>query len=423
MAFQKPYGMHDILPEDQPYWDHLRGTFRTVYRQYGFQRMDTPVLENTAVFLKGVGEGTDIVDKEMYSFIDKGDNPLTLRPEFTAGIIRAYIENGLKTRPQPVKLASLGPLFRRDRPGAGRFRQFYQVNAEIIGSDDPAADAELLALAAHYGRAIGIAGMTLLINSTGCPACKPGYLEALQAHLRTIKDKLNRLDVDRIERNPLRVLDSKEPETQAVMETVPLIRDFLCDTCRDHFAEVMTLIGHLKIPCKQSPRLVRGLDYYTKTVFEFVSDRVPETGTVLGGGRYDGLAEILDGPPTPAVGFAGGMERLILALKAEEGEAPAPAKMDVYVAYIGEGTKTVAMGLADELRRQGIAAVMTFGRKGVKAQLKGANRSGARFCVIVGESELAQGNMQVRDMQASTQDLVPVETIVPHLSDALDGDA
>jgi len=408
MPYQTPYGMHDILPEEQPYWRVVREAFERLARRYGFARIDTPVLEHTAVFLKGVGQGTDIVDKEMYYFEDKGGDSLALRPEFTAGVIRAYLQGGMRSRPQPVKLASVGPLFRRDRPGAGRYRQFHQVNAEIIGTDDPAADAELLEMAVGYSRELGLGSVTVLLNSTGCPACKPGYIESLVGFLKTRRDRLGELDRERIERNPLRVLDSKDDGTRAALDGVPLLRDYLCETCREHFAAVRGLLDAVELEVTEEPRLVRGLDYYTRTVFEIVSEGAPEVGTILGGGRYDGLAEILDGPPTPAVGFAGGMERIILALKTEDAEPPEPDRAEVFVAYIGGETQKTAFRLARDLRARGVATLLALGKRGLKSQMKLADRSGAAFSLIVGESELAEGKVQLRDMRRSSQELVPL---------------
>ncbi len=416
MAYQKPYGMHDILPEEQPYWEHLRRTFRDVCERYGFGRLDTPVLEQTVVFLKGVGEGTDIVDKEMYCFTDKGGDNLTLRPEFTAGVMRSYLEEGMRSRPQPVKLASIGPMFRRDRPGAGRYRQFHQVNAEIIGTDDAAADAELLAMAASFGAALGLGALRVLVNSTGCPACKPPYLAKLAAFLRERRDRLSALDRERVDRNPLRVLDSKEPETRAAIAGVPLLGDDLCAGCRGHFAEVRALLARAGIEVEESPLLVRGLDYYTRTVFEIVSAAAPDAGTLLGGGRYDGLAEMLDGPQTPGVGFAGGIERMILALKAAERSPRAARAPDVFIAYIGAKAKEAAFTLAEALRRAGVAAVFGLGNKGLKAQMKLADRTGAGLAVIIGEAELAEGKVQLRAMGESRQELVPLEGLVASLA-------
>ncbi len=416
MAYQKPYGMHDILPEEQPYWALVRATFQRVCERYGFGRLDTPVMEQTPVFLKGVGEGTDIVDKEMYSFLDKGGDHLTLRPEFTAGVVRSYLEEGMRSRPQPVKLASIGPIFRRDRPAAGRYRQFHQINAEIIGTDDPAADAELLAFAVFFGAELGLGALKILINSTGCPVCKPPYIAQIVEFLRQRSARLSPLDRERVERNPLRVLDSKEPETRALLVDVPLLKHSLCDGCRTHFADVRALLQDAGMQVEEAPLLVRGLDYYTRTVFEIVSVAAPDVGTILGGGRYDGLAEILDGPATPGVGFGGGIERMILALKAVQEAPRAPHAPGVFVAYIGGGAKAVAFTLAEDLRRAGVDAVFGLGNKGLKAQMKLADKTGAGLAVIVGESELAEGKVQLRVMGESRQELVPLEGLVASLA-------
>jgi histidyl-tRNA synthetase len=289
------------------------------------------------------------------------------------------------------------------------------VNAEIIGTDDPAADAELLDLAVFFSREIGLPAVTLLINSTGCPTCKPPYLDTLVAFLTERRDHLAPLDRERIERNPLRVLDSKESDTQEALEGLPLLREYLCEGCSQHFDEVTRLLGEIGLRYREEPRLVRGLDYYTRTVFEVVSDRTPEVGTILGGGRYDGLAEILDGPPTPAVGFAGGLERMILALKQEEEKPLEPDRPDVFVAHIGEGTKEVAFSLTQKLRTEGLATILTLGGRGLKSQMKLANRTGAAFSVIVGAAELADGQVQLRDMRQSTQELVALDGVLGEL--------
>ena len=412
MAYQTPYGMHDILPEEQPYWEAIRAAFARVCAAYGFGRLDTPIMEHTAVFLKGMGEGTDIVDKEMYSFVDKGGDRLTLRPEFTAGVVRAFIEQGMKNRPQPVKLASIGPIFRRDRPGAGRYRQFHQINAEIIGVEDPAADAELIALALRFGRELGLDDLEVLLNSTGCPACKPPYIAALVAYLQMHAAELAALDRERIARNPLRVLDSKELETQEALAGAPRLADGLCDACRAHHAEVTRLLGAMALAYREAPLLVRGLDYYTRTVFEIVSVRAAGVGTLMGGGRYDGLAEMLDGPATPGVGFGGGMERMILVLREGETASRRPDAPDVLVAYIGAGCKDHAFVLAEELRNAGVPTVFALGDRGLKSQMKLAGKLGARLAVIAGEGELAAGMVQLRDMQASSQEPVTLGEVV-----------
>jgi len=420
MPYQTPYGMHDILPEDQPWWKFLRDTFEELCRRYGFVRIDTPILEYTAVFSKGVGQGTDIVDKEMYYFEDKGGDWLALRPEFTAGIVRAYLQNGMRSRPQPVKLYSIGALFRRDRPGAGRYRQFHQVNAEIIGTDDPAADAELIEMAVSYARKIGLSSLNVLLNSTGCSACKPPYIEKLVKFLSERIDRLGDLDKERAKRNPLRVLDSKDEKTQqALREGVPLLPDYLCDACKKHYEEVKKLLKPLNLPISERPTLVRGLDYYTRTVFEIVATKASEVGTVLGGGRYDYLAEILDGPATPAAGFAGGIERLILALKKEGVEAPAADRPEIFVAYVGGETKETAFQLAKKLREAGFLTILDLGGKSLKSQLRSADRSGAPLTVIVGAGELAQNKVQVRCMAKSTQTLVCLDDLESFLRSKL----
>lgn len=415
------YGTHDILPEDQPHWARIHGAFEELARLYGFARIDTPIFEAAAVFRKGVGEGTDIVDKEMYVFRDKGGGEITLRPEFTASVVRAYIQHGMPMRSKPVKLYSVGPLFRHDRPAAGRYRQFHQLNAETIGTADPAADAEILALARDLARRLGFRQVRFHVNSTGCPACKPPYVAELVAYLEPRRDRLPPTDRDRLQRNPLRILDSKEEGIEEVLRDAPRIGDTLCASCRDHFAELLDYLEALEIAWVPDWRLVRGLDYYTKTVFETFVEGLPAGAAICGGGRYDGLVEILGGPPTPAVGFAAGIERIILALK-DRGEGPAasapPAALFV---HFGGATKREAVRLSRALRDAGIAACIALGDRGLRAQLRLAGKLGAPFAVICGEDELASGTVTLRDMRAGDQVRVPAEELAARIREGLEG--
>ncbi|HHH42393.1 MAG TPA: histidine--tRNA ligase, partial [Chloroflexi bacterium] len=315
--FQRPTGTQDILPEEQPYWEHVRSHAVRLARQAGFERIDVPIFEATDLFARGIGTATDVVEKEMYTFEDKGGNSLTLRPEFTAGVVRAYIEHGMHVRPQPVKLYSLGPVFRYDRPQAGRYRQFHQLNLEILGTQDPAADLEIMLLVWELYAGLGFQGLSFQLNSTGCPRCRPGYVEVLKAyyqkHIDEICDDCRR----RLQTNPLRVLDCKAEQCQPVIAAAPPIGDHLCDECADHFATLREYLDLLDRPYILNHRLVRGLDYYTKTVFEVWAAGIGAQAAVCGGGRYDGLAEILGGPPTPGVGVAAGIERIVLVMKAQ----------------------------------------------------------------------------------------------------------
>jgi histidyl-tRNA synthetase len=406
--FRRIRGTNDLLPEDEPFWAHVTGRAVAIARRFGFEEIGTPMFEMTALFARGVGEDTDIVSKEMYSWQDRGRDgeageSLTLRPEFTAGVARAYIENGLASRPQPQKLHSLGPIFRRERPQKGRFRQFHQFNAEIFGSRDPVADLEILLLAHTLYAELGFKNLSFQLNSTGDPACKPDYVARLRAYLEPMADRLAPTDRDRLQRNPLRVLDSKERETLPLLADAPRIEDSLCDDCRSHFAELRGYLDALGIPYQLNHRLVRGLDYYTKTVFELWGEGLGAQAALCGGGRYDGLVELLGGPPTPGVGFATGIERIILSLR-EQGVTPPPLpRPAVFVAYQGDAAKRVAVSLAADLRRAGIGARVAFDGRSLKSQLRDADRAGCQYVAIVGPDEAAAGTVTLRDLAKSDQ--------------------
>ncbi len=402
--YQAPRGTQDILPADQPYWRAIQKTVVGLAQTYGYQRIDTPIFENTSLFERGVGKGTDIVDKEMYSFEDKGGTSITLRPEFTAGVMRAYIEHGMRTWPQPVKLYSTGPIFRYERPQAGRYRQHHQFNVEAVGQQDPALDLEIMSIAWHLYSELGFGGLSFQLNSTGCPECRPGYLQTLveyyRPHERAICDDCRR----RLQRNPLRVLDCKKESCQPIIAGAPHIADHLCAQCADHFAQLRHYLDILERPYELNHRLVRGLDYYTKTVFEVWAGGIGAQNALCGGGRYDGLIEELGGPPTPGVGFASGLERIVLLMKAQ-GIPPEPdVAVPILIAYQGAGTKDAAIALADELRTAGVGASLTFGDRSLKAQMRQANRSGARYVAIIGPDELDAGQIAVRDLTTREQE-------------------
>jgi histidyl-tRNA synthetase len=406
--YQRPTGTLDILPEDQPYWDYVLTRARRLAELCGFERIDVPVFEVTELFARGVGEGTDIVDKEMYSFEDKGGHSITLRPEFTAGVIRAYIENGMQVRTQPVKLYTCGPIFRYERPQAGRFRQHTQFNVEILGEQDPLADLEVMLLAWDLYAGLGFQELAFQLNSTGCPICKPGYIEVLKRYYAEHTDHICDDCRRRLERSPLRVLDCKAPVCQPVIEGAPHIMDHLCAECEEHFAR---LRGYLSLLGRQyviNHRLVRGLDYYTKTVFEVWAAGIGAQSAVCGGGRYDGLAEMLGGPPTPGVGFGSGLERIVMAMKhfgVQVPPLPAPA---VFVAHLGPQAGQEAVRLAYALRSAGIGTWVAFGQRGLKSQLREASKRGMRYTIILGEQELSSGMAIVRDMESGEQMQVPV---------------
>ena len=421
-TIQRAKGMQDVLPDERRYWDLIEQTARELAHRYGFQRVDLPILEYSDLFERGVGTGSDFfVQKEMYTIEEPDGSGLTLRPEFTAGFVRAYIENGMASWPQPVKLYTIGPNFRRERPQAGRFRQHTQFNVEILGEIDPAADVEVMMLGATLLRELGYRGVTFQLNSIGCPRCRPAYVAALQEFLAGHLDRLAPIDRERLRRNPLRVLDSKEPGMDELLADAPHSADYLCEDCATHFDDVRSLLDALDQSYSVNFRLVRGIDYYTKTVFEVWAEGIGAQAAVFSGGRYDGLAEDIGGPPTPGVGFGCGIERVILGMKEQGIEPRAPAPAPVLVAHFGGQTRVAAVQLVFRLRQAGIAARLAFARqrRSLKSQMREANKHDARFVLIVGESELADGMVAVRPLDEGEQSLVPLANIVNWLQQVI----
>jgi histidyl-tRNA synthetase len=417
--YSAPRGTQDIFPEDQPYWRHIQKRIHYIAQLYGYQQLDTPIFEATPLFEHGVGETTDIVEKEMYSFLDKGGDPITLRPEFTAGVVRAYLEHGMHVRPQPVKVYSLGPVFRYERPQAGRYRQHTQFNVEAIGEQDPVADLEVMSVAWHLYEDLGFKGLSFQLNSIGCPKCRPNFLKVLveyyRGHLDDICDDCRR----RLERNPLRLLDCKTESCQPIIDAAPSMREHLCDECAEHFEALLGYLDSLGRPYTLSHRLVRGLDYYTKTVFEVWAEGIGAQNAVCGGGRYDGLAEVLGGPPTPGVGFASGLERVVLTMKQQGVQVPTLPSPQVLIAHLGEQTKLMGLKLVGEMRAAGIGALVSFGDRSLKSQLRQADRAGAAFALIIGEREAEAGQVAVRDMAEGEQHSVALEEVTSWLSQRL----
>ncbi|MDY7080143.1 MAG: histidine--tRNA ligase [Chloroflexota bacterium] len=401
--YQRPTGTLDVLPEDQLYWYHVRAQARHLAELTGFERIDVPIFEATELFARGVGEGTDIVDKEMYSFSDKGGHEITLRPEFTAGLVRAYIENGMRVRSQPVKLYTFGPIFRYERPQAGRYRQHTQFNVEILGSQDPAADLEVMLLGWDLYAGLGFRDLAFQLNSTGCPECKPGYVAALKEYYAGHHEEICQDCHRRLERSPLRVLDCKADQCQPIIADAPHMLDYLCAECAEHFAALREYLDLLDRRYTINHRLVRGLDYYTKTVFEVWAAGIGAQSAVCGGGRYDGLAELLGGPPTPGVGFGSGLERIILVMKQLDVAVSSLPTPPVFLAHIGRQAGREALRLVYALRREGVGAWLPFGQRGLKSQLREAGKRDARYVVILGEDELAAGTATVRNMQTGEQ--------------------
>lgn len=421
---QRLAGMQDVLPAERPYWDSVITAAEETARLFAFERLDIPIIEDTDLFERGVGTGSDFfVQKEMYTIEEDDGDSITLRPEFTAGIVRAYIENGLNNETQPVKVYSIGPIFRRERPQAGRFRQHSQFNCEILGETDPAADAEAINLALSYLERIGLRGLSVQLNSTGCRQCKPAYIEKLRAYVQSRPEELSPVDEERLRRNPLRVLDSKEPGMDAVLAQAPHIADHLCEDCAAHFADLLQILDRLDVDYQQNFRIVRGMDYYVKTVFEVWAEGIGAQAALFAGGRYDGLSEAIGGPPTPGVGFGSGIERVVLAMQ-EQGIQPAPLIPPlVMVVHFGGATKLSAVALAQELRTSGISTFFAFARerRSMKSQMREADKRQVHYTLIVGDDEVARHVIAVRPMDGGEQTVVPRAEIVDWLRRASEG--
>ncbi|MEO3860810.1 histidine--tRNA ligase [Acrocarpospora sp. B8E8] len=417
MSFQAPKGTFDWMPPRSERVLAVRDALAAPTRRAGYGYIETPAFEDTGLFSRGVGESTDIVTKEMYTFEDKGGRSITLRPEGTASVMRAVLEHGLPGGPLPVKLWYSGSYYRYERAQKGRYRHFSQVGAEAIGIEDPAVDAELITLAVDGYAALGLSGVRLLLNSLGCAECRPAYRAALQDFLRGLD--LDEQTRQRIEINPLRVLDDKRPQVQAQLTGAPLVTDHLCGACKAYHEEVRTLLTAAGVKYTDDPRLVRGLDYYTRTTFEFLHDGLGAQSAVGGGGRYDGLSEMIGGPPLPSVGWALGVDRTVLAMEAEGLFDAEPATVDVFAVPLGEEAKRVAFGLVVELRRAGLSVDMAFGGRGVKGAMKAADRSGARFALILGDRDLAAGAVQMKDLTTAEQTAVPLAEVADTLKGKL----
>jgi histidyl-tRNA synthetase len=417
-SIQRAKGMQDVLPEDRRYWDIVIETGTNLARRYGFHHIDVPVIEYTNLFARGMGEASDVfVQKEMYTIEEPDGSSITMRPEFTAGLVRAYIENGMASWAQPVKLFTVGPIFRRERPQAGRYRQHSQFDVEILGETDPAADLEVMMLAMNLYADLGYKGLSFQLNSTGCPVCKPVYIEALKTFLAEHEGKLAAIDQERLQKNPLRVLDSKEAGMEALLAQAPHIINYLCPDCASHLAELRGLLDALEQRYTINFRLVRGIDYYTKTVFEVWAEGIGAQAAVCGGGRYDGLAEAIGGESTPGVGFGSGIERIILGLKEQGIAAPPAPGPNVLVAHFGGETKETAVSLTYQLRAAGIAARLAFARekRSMKSQMREANRLNAHTALIIGESEVADGLVAVRPLDGGEQVRMTAADVIEYL--------
>lgn len=398
-----PKGTKDVLPDQSYKWQFIENAAREIAAAFNMKEIRTPVFEHTELFQRGVGDTTDIVNKEMYTFLDKGARSITLKPEGTAGAVRLFIENGLANSPLPLKAFYLTPCYRYERPQAGRLREFHQFGIEVFGAKSPATDAEVILAASSFLKKLGITKTQLQLNSIGCKTCRAQYNAALKEYLRPNLEKMCPVCRDRFDKNPLRILDCKEEECKKITAGAPTILDYLCDDCRTHFEDVKSLLTAQGVEFTVNSGIVRGLDYYTKTVFEFVSTDIGAQGTVCGGGRYDGLIEELGGNPTPAIGFAAGIERLLLLMENTGAQFPEERKPDLYLAGMDGATRAKAFALACELRKSGLCVETDLMERSVKAQFKYADKIGARYVAVIGESELQTGELNVKKMADGTQ--------------------
>ncbi|MFA6447771.1 MAG: histidine--tRNA ligase [Patescibacteria group bacterium] len=405
-------GTRDILPIDQSYWRKLYEEAEGLCDAYGLERIETPVLEETGLFVRGVGKGTEIVEKEMFSFETAGGDNVTMRPEATASICRAYIYHGMWNQPQPVKLWYWSPMFRHERPQSGRYREFWQFGAEILGEEDAVIDAQLALISWRFLKDLGI-DAAVRINSIGTPECRANYKNALVAYFRPKRNRLSEDDKKKLLKNPMRLLDSKDPAVIEMKAEAPQIVDWLDESSKNHFMRVLEYLDEVGVPYQLDPFLVRGLDYYTKTVFELYDNAEEDVNknALGGGGRYDGLMEILGGRPTPAAGFGMGIDRIVSRLKSMNIAAP-QRKIDVFVAQLGEGGRKKALAMFEELRLAGIKSGEAFAKGSIKTQMEFANRAGARWTIIIGQKEVLDGTAIVRDMDAGTQEIVDARKIV-----------
>ncbi len=393
-----PRGTQDVLPAESDKWQYVERTALAIARDYGYREMRTPVFEHTELFLRGVGETTDVVQKEMYTFTDKGGRSITLRPEGTAGAARCLLEHGLQNGPLPQKVAYLTSCYRYEKPQAGRLREFHQFGAECFGAAEPQADAELVALARTVLQTLGVTGVSLHLNSIGCPTCRAEYHKALKAYFSARREELCQTCQERLERNPMRILDCKSPVCREIAAGAPVMLDYLCADCAAHFGEVRACLTAAEIPFELDTGIVRGLDYYTRTVFEFVSDALGAQAVVCGGGRYDGLVEELGGPHLPSLGFAIGLERLLMIMEAKGAALPESPRCEVYFAPMGKEAVRACFALVTRLREGGVAAECDLTGRGLKAQMKYADKLGARYTVVVGDNELSSQRAVLKDM-------------------------
>ncbi len=412
-------GTNDVLPSESHEWQFVEGKMLEVAGLYGFNEIRVPVFEHTEVFLRSVGDTTDVVQKEMYTFDDKGGRSITLRPELTAGVVRSAIENGLVNGALPVKVCYIGGCYRYEKPQAGRLREFHQFGVECVGAAEPNADAEVIALARQVLTSVGIEKISLEINSIGCPECRKHYHAALKEYFSANTDKLCGTCLERLDRNPMRILDCKSPICSEIAANAPVVIDYLCDDCKEHFEGVKAHLTAMGIDFKVNPHIVRGLDYYTRTVFEFISGDIGAQSTVCGGGRYDGLISQMGGPSVPSLGFGMGIERLMLVLKNQGIELPEAPKTDLYIATMGKDAQLKSTELCAMLRDEGYKVQSDICARGLKAQMKYANKIGAKFTIVLGDDEIANGKAKLKDMAEGTERVIKLDEIVEEFGEAI----
>ena len=417
----RPRGTKDILPDESGKWQYLESLARDTCRRYAYKEARSPIFEHTELFMRGVGDTTDVVEKQMFTFNDRGGRSMTLRPECTTSMVRMYLEEGIHAAPQPTKIYYIGPMFRHENPQAGRYRQFNQFGLEVFGSVDPAVDAEVIVLAVDYLHRLNLNALRVELNNIGCPECRTEYREKLKTYFREYLTDLCDDCRNRLERNPLRIFDCKNEKCAQVAAKAPLMNDALCGNCADHFSKVQEYLTQLGIDYTINPKLVRGLDYYTKTVFEIVSTDLGAQNTLCGGGRYDGLIELCGGDPTPGIGFAMGMERILLVLEKQGFTFPPVNDLDIFLVTMGEDAKKAAVSLADGLRKQGYSVDIDYLNRSIKGQMKYANKMGAKTVAIIGSDELAAGAVSLKDMLGGTQIQVAFVDIGSKLGELLGG--
>ena len=419
MLTNAPRGTKDILPDSVGSWNYVEQKIRDICARFGYEEIRTPMFEHTELFHRGIGEGTDVVDKEMYTFEDRGGRSITLRPENTASAVRAYLQNKLYGDGALTKLFYIGSMFRYDRPQAGRMREFHQFGVEALGEANPAVDAEIILLAMEFLKSLGLKDLKRSLNSVGCPSCRPAYRKALQDYFRPHLEELCGDCKERFERSPLRILDCKADADKEFMTGAPNITDCLCDECREHFEKVQSFLRDAGVDFELDPRLVRGLDYYTKTAFEIKYAPLGAQSAVAGGGRYDGLIAEMGGNPTPAVGFATGLERVLLALEKQGLLPEQEKKADAFVVALGAEAQSAGFKLLQKLREAGLKALMDYAGRSMKAQMKQAGKAGARFALILGEDEIKENAVMLKDMEKSEQQKVSLDEVINQIQSIL----